>query len=43
MTTARSATPEVGPKPAEPSAEVLFSDVRERRGLSERHRRLITV
>ena len=43
MTTARSALQEVGHKVAEPSADGLFGVVWERRGLSKRERRLITV
>lgn len=43
MTTARSAMQDVAPYLAELSANVLFSDVWERPGLSKRDRSLITV
>ena len=43
MTTSRSAMAEVSPKLAELTADVLFGDVWERPGFSQRDRSLITV
>jgi 4-carboxymuconolactone decarboxylase len=43
MTTPRSAMEEVAPRLAELTADVLFGDIWERPGLSQRDRSLITV